>query len=31
MAGPRCSREVPRTISQGGHTTACHLHDGGTA
>jgi peptide/nickel transport system ATP-binding protein len=31
MAGPRCSREVPRTITEGGHTTACHLHDGGTA
>ena len=31
MAGPRCRAEVPRTITQGGHTTACHLHDGGTA
>jgi peptide/nickel transport system ATP-binding protein len=31
MAGPRCSREVPRTICEGGHSTACHLHDGGVA
>jgi peptide/nickel transport system ATP-binding protein len=31
VAGPRCGREVPRTITEGGHTTACHLHDGGTA
>jgi len=31
MAGPRCARDVPRTITDGGHTTACHLHDGGTA
>lgn len=30
-AGPRCARDVPRTITDGGHTTACHLHDGGTA
>ena len=31
MAGPRCRAEVPRTITQGGHSTACHLHDGGVA
>ena len=30
MAGPRCRREVPRTITEGRHVTACHLHDGGT-
>jgi peptide/nickel transport system ATP-binding protein len=30
MAGPRCRREVPRTITEGAHKTACHLHDGGT-
>ena len=30
MAGPRCRREVPRTITEGTHVTACHLHDGGT-
>ena len=31
MAGPRCRAEVPRTITVDGHSTACHLHDGGTA
>ncbi|MCT4684484.1 MAG: ATP-binding cassette domain-containing protein [Roseicyclus sp.] len=30
MAGPRCRREVPRVITEGAHSTACHLHDGGT-
>ncbi|MBF9057997.1 ATP-binding cassette domain-containing protein [Rhodobacterales bacterium HKCCSP123] len=30
MAGPRCRAEVPRMITEGGHSTACHLHDGGT-
>ena len=31
MAGPRCQREVPRLITSDGHSTACHLLDGGTA
>jgi peptide/nickel transport system ATP-binding protein len=31
MAGPRCGREVPRTLTTNGHSTACHLHDGGIA
>ncbi|MDG4647518.1 ATP-binding cassette domain-containing protein [Roseibacterium sp. SDUM158017] len=31
MAGPRCKREVPRTIADGARSTACHLHDGGVA
>ena len=31
MAGPRCGREVPRTLTTNGHSTACHLHDGGVA
>jgi peptide/nickel transport system ATP-binding protein len=31
MAGPRCAREVPRSLTQDGHSTACHLHDGGVA
>jgi peptide/nickel transport system ATP-binding protein len=30
MAGPRCRRDVPRRITEGDHSTACHLHDGGT-
>ena len=31
-AGPRCSREVPRSVPlDGGHRAACHLLDGGVA
>jgi peptide/nickel transport system ATP-binding protein len=29
MAGPRCQREAPRTITEDCHSVACHLNDGG--
>jgi peptide/nickel transport system ATP-binding protein len=29
QAGPRCRREAPALVTQGGHAVACHLHQGG--
>ncbi|MCO5093494.1 ABC transporter ATP-binding protein [Bosea sp. (in: a-proteobacteria)] len=31
LAGPRCSREIPRLQRTGARAVACHIDDGGTA